>query len=225
MPALPDGARDMTRLERRAEPGRRRTDSELLGTCAAMTAVLDRLRQGTMVVDGGGRVSFANRMAQQLTAEGDGVRIRGGRLSGVAQPDAALLAKAIEAASGGAPEQVLRLRRTCGRRPLLVSVSPVGNLPSARGPVAGHALLLITDPAALILPRKERLAQIHGFTTTEGALARLLLQGSNLAAAAQAMNVGMATVRSHLRGLLAKTGTHRQADLVRVLLQGISPIE
>jgi DNA-binding CsgD family transcriptional regulator len=50
------------------------------------------------------------------------------------------------------------------------------------------------------------------------------MQGVDLAAAASSMRIQMATVRTHLRGLLTKTQTHRQADLVRVLLQEIGPM-
>lgn len=224
MPAPIDYACAMTRPERRGGGGRRRTDVELLGTHAVLTAVVDRLTQGVVIVDDRGRVRFANRMAQRLSADGGALRIRDGMLSGAAAPDAALLSKAIRSASRGGPECVLRLRRASSREPVIVLIVPCDRWCGARSPSAGSAFLLITDRAAAVIPPRERLAQVYGFTATESTLARLLLQGSDLAAAARAMSVRMATVRSHLRGLLSKTATHRQADLVRVLLQEASPI-
>jgi DNA-binding CsgD family transcriptional regulator len=37
---------------------------------------------------------------------------------------------------------------------------------------------------------------------------------------AEALDVGVATVRTHVQRLLAKTGTRRQSELVRLLVSG-----
>jgi DNA-binding CsgD family transcriptional regulator len=214
----------MTRLERRGGVGRRRADTELLGTRDALTAVLDRLGQGIVIVDASGRVRFANRMAHGLIADGDALRIRGGVLSGTTVPDAVLLSKAIKGASDGSTEYTLHLRRTSGKRPLFVFIAPGGGCAGARRQDVRYALVLVSDAASAVLPPKERLTEAYGFTATESTLARLLMQGVDLAAAASSMRIQMATVRTHLRGLLTKTQTHRQADLVRVLLQEIGPM-
>ena len=144
----------MVPLERRGGIGRRHADADLLGTHDVLNAVLDRFSQGIVIVDDGGRVRFANRMAHRLSAAGDALRIRGGLLSGTTVPDAALLSKAIKGASAGGPEHTLRLRRTSGKRPLSVLIVPVGGLAVARRRGAGCALLLVTDPAAAVLPPK-----------------------------------------------------------------------
>jgi DNA-binding CsgD family transcriptional regulator len=38
------------------------------------------------------------------------------------------------------------------------------------------------------------------------------------------MGIGLATVRSHLKRILAKTGTHRQAEAVALLARSVSTV-
>ncbi|HWG59212.1 MAG TPA: helix-turn-helix transcriptional regulator, partial [Candidatus Acidoferrales bacterium] len=66
----------------------------------------------------------------------------------------------------------------------------------------------------------ELLTRQYGLTKHEASLADLLLQGSDLREAAEKLGVSMNTVRTHLRLIFEKTDTHRQAELVRVLLRG-----
>jgi len=57
-------------------------------------------------------------------------------------------------------------------------------------------------------------------TPTEAELAAALAEGRTLAEFAEARGCSEQTGRTHLKRILEKTGTSRQADLVRVLLTG-----
>jgi DNA-binding CsgD family transcriptional regulator len=57
-----------------------------------------------------------------------------------------------------------------------------------------------------------------GFTRAQARLAAVLIAGESLAGASRKLNVTVNTARSHLQAIFARTGTRRQADLVRVLL-------
>jgi DNA-binding CsgD family transcriptional regulator len=59
---------------------------------------------------------------------------------------------------------------------------------------------------------------LWGFTRAEADLAQHLAEGRTLSEAADASGVSINTVRTQLRGLLAKSGARRQSDLVRTLL-------
>lgn len=63
--------------------------------------------------------------------------------------------------------------------------------------------------------------QAYGLTGTEASLTSLLLQGHALARVAERLGIRLATARSHLKAVLAKTGTHRQSELVCWLLQEV----
>jgi DNA-binding CsgD family transcriptional regulator len=54
-------------------------------------------------------------------------------------------------------------------------------------------------------------------TRAEAALALRLAEGESLADAAAALDIAYNTARSHLRAIFAKSGTHRQVQLVALL--------
>ncbi|QLF93648.1 helix-turn-helix transcriptional regulator [Pseudomonas sp. ABC1] len=87
-----------------------------------------------------------------------------------------------------------------------------------------HFNLLSQQPLALVTllvpgPRAELLSGMFGFTPAECRLASLLARGLSPEACGRSLGVSINTVRSQLRALLAKTGTTRQAELVRVLVR------
>lgn len=63
-----------------------------------------------------------------------------------------------------------------------------------------------------------QLMQWFGFTAAEARLARDLVNGGNVEEFAKTYTVSVATVRTQLRAVLHKSGTTRQQDLVRLLL-------
>lgn len=58
---------------------------------------------------------------------------------------------------------------------------------------------------------------LYGLTPAEARLALGLLQRDTPADYAERHQLSLATVKTHLRNLFAKTGTRRQADLMRLL--------
>jgi DNA-binding CsgD family transcriptional regulator len=56
----------------------------------------------------------------------------------------------------------------------------------------------------------------------ETALALQLVQGRTLAQAARALHISEHTARTYSKHIFAKTGTNRQADLVRVILTSVA---
>lgn len=66
----------------------------------------------------------------------------------------------------------------------------------------------------------ELLTLLHGLTESEARLAAALAAGETLASHAARLGIGRETARTHLRNAFAKTGTRRQAELVRLVLGG-----
>jgi DNA-binding CsgD family transcriptional regulator len=67
-----------------------------------------------------------------------------------------------------------------------------------------------------------RLRELFGLTRTEASVAAALGRGASLENIAANMGIGLATVRSHLKRILAKTGTHRQAETAALLARSVS---
>jgi DNA-binding CsgD family transcriptional regulator len=78
---------------------------------------------------------------------------------------------------------------------------------------SGHA------PSAI----REIAATLYGLSRSEAAVFEHIAMGDTIAQAARALGVGASTVRTHLR-IYAKTGVHRQAELVRLASGLRSPL-
>lgn len=103
------------------------------------------------------------------------------------------------------------------RRPLQLMVTPFhsSEVLTEDRPAA---LVFLTDPDAQPASRATLLQAFYGLTPTECRLAEQLAQGWELAQIAGKLHVAVGTVRTHLKNIYRKTGTGRQADLVRLVL-------
>jgi DNA-binding CsgD family transcriptional regulator len=80
-------------------------------------------------------------------------------------------------------------------------------------------MLQITDPLERAIPDRALLADAFGLTQAEACLAIDLLSGRSVGDVATCSGRSVATVRTHLASILAKTETTRQSDLVRLLMR------
>lgn len=69
------------------------------------------------------------------------------------------------------------------------------------------------------------LRDLFGFTRMEAVIAADLAGGLSLDAVAARRGIGGATVRSHLKRILAKTGTHRQAEAVALIARSVAGLD
>ena len=78
--------------------------------------------------------------------------------------------------------------------------------------------MLLSDPDRTTrLAPAAVLAQAFGLTPAEARLAKLIGQGTPVDEAANSLNIAYETARNQLKAILAKTGTHRQSELVALL--------
>jgi len=63
------------------------------------------------------------------------------------------------------------------------------------------------------------LAKIFGLTPSEAKLACIIACGASPNLAARERSISRETVRNQLKSIFAKTNTHRQSELVALLLQ------
>jgi len=177
---------------------------------------LDRLRDGVMLVDRGARVVFANAAAEAILRENGGLGTERGILTAPFAAQTAVL-HALIAGEGGS----LLLPRP-GRAPLGIVVIPMRSEASWLISDRPAALVFIADADREATPPGQRLQAMFGLTPAQAALAREIVRGDGIEAAADRLGVTRATARAHLAQVFAKTGTSRQAELVRLLLR-ISP--
>jgi DNA-binding CsgD family transcriptional regulator len=64
----------------------------------------------------------------------------------------------------------------------------------------------------------EQIRWLYGLTPAEAAVALAVLRGEGVRAIADGLGISVATARTHLHRIFEKTGTERQAELVRLIL-------
>ncbi|HET7879871.1 MAG TPA: helix-turn-helix transcriptional regulator [Acetobacteraceae bacterium] len=184
----------------------------------------NRLSDGVVIVDDEFAILFANRAAEALLAERDGVRVDSDGIAGGTQADTdtlrgLLAARAINGTPGAGGR--CQLTRREGRSPLSALVVPLRN--GADWPVLlrRHAnLVFLTDPDHEARARFTALRGQFGLTRAESAFLAEIVKGDGLQAAADRLGVSLATARTHLRHVFDKTGTRRQAELVKLAATG-----
>jgi DNA-binding CsgD family transcriptional regulator len=190
---------------------------------------VEALRIGVVLLDSHARVVFANGVARTICASQDGLCMRGTSLLASLRADNGRLKELIGQATGTANGQSLRpggalsVARPSGLSPFSVVVAPLRASRGTNNPAPALAVF-ITDPTMSPGSISGMLCRLYGLTPRESRLAETLLWGSSVQEAADRLHITANTARVHLKRVLAKTGTHRQAQLVRLLLSAIPPV-
>ncbi|HEX7753519.1 MAG TPA: PAS domain-containing protein [Novosphingobium sp.] len=183
------------------------------------TALADLCPFGVIVVDLDQRVHLANAVARAQFAGSALIGCTADRLAIFNADDAVRFQVALRAVLMGSAKTAARqtLALVDGEaQPLLLHVA---RLP---GPTA-RACVMITDPAASRQVNIQPLAQIFALTPVETRLVSQLVQGRNVQEAARALHLKVETVRTYLKQVFQKTGTHRQVELVQLMQNGALP--
>lgn len=211
----------MPHFQRAASVMRRVEQSKLV--LSGFSDLMDQSATGVVLLDHAARVLFANRAARAMAQSNDGLLLRGQKIAASSATHDAALQKLIAGATGrhenveAARGGVMRLPRASGKPDLAVAVSPLadGDAWTQNGPVV---FLLLTDPAAASAPAGETITQLFGLSAAEARVAERLIAGDSPEQAAAFLNIKTSTARWHLAALYRKTGTKRQAQLVRLLM-------
>ncbi len=190
-------------------------------------AVIAPLPRPTLGVDAEGRMLIANAAGRAaLAAPGSGLALDpAGRvaLSGGPAPGRALRLLLARAAAGEPGEGGLPLGLIAVPRAEAPAVHIAVHAAGVPAPPAGLvALLAVSDPEARPTahgPMLALLREAYGLTAAEAEVALRTAEGEGLPAVAAARGIAPSTARSHLRRVFEKTGTHRQAQLARLIAQ------
>jgi DNA-binding CsgD family transcriptional regulator len=193
--------------------------------------VLDRAPRAVLLIGSQGKVMFMNRAASRLCALRDGLTVEHGELRAVRSGDTtrlpSLLEESLKTSTGNGTDAggVLRVGRPSGRRSFHVLVCAVSRRPPTF-PTAPEAtaVVYVTDPEQVAVVDELTLCALFGLTPAEARLARLLVQGASLAAAERDLGLRRETVRTRLKTIFEKTNTHRQSELVTLILNATPSI-
>jgi DNA-binding CsgD family transcriptional regulator/PAS domain-containing protein len=197
--------------------------SRLHSNVQGLEAALDSFGIAVIGLDTTGTVVLMNQAADQLVKANEGIRLSKRRLvSDDLKHNSALqllVSDAVSLRTTLVPKRVgaLLISRKSHKPAFQVTFTPV---PLAL--IQTHkqlaTLVFITDPARGPLSRSSALRALYGLSPLECRLADLLASGHDVAAAAKPLRLTVDATRSHLKSVYRKTGTNRQADLIRCIL-------
>lgn len=188
--------------------------------------VLCRLTIGVAILDATSRVILLNRAAEDIIAAADGLGMKNGRLVAATATETTTLSRLIADAASTGPRigagagGATVLSRPSLKRPLTLLIGPL-RCDSRRWALAPPAaVLFVSDPEHNIEPPTAILRRLYGFTQTEAAIAAMIVQGHDLKHTSDCLGMTFETARGYMKLILEKTGTHRQAEFVRLVLRG-----
>ena len=188
---------------------------------------LDRIATGIVLLDEGGVVKFANRLARDIAGSADGFRIIG---DSVMFADYDIQTEVIAAARGAIasaragrvlPGKGFAIPRPSGATPYALMVSTLWgshlrfDLGLLDDPIA---VLFLSDPQRPQEAPAELLQRLYGLTPAEARVLEALVAGHNLKGTAGGLGIAYETARSHMKSIFDKTNTRRQIDVVKLVL-------
>jgi DNA-binding CsgD family transcriptional regulator len=196
--------------------------------------VITQLNVGVILFDAALRPVFVNPCAETIAARRDGLLLSTQTVAATLHLDTAGLHRVMKAALAwhdlsrdgsvlatrrGAPVRCYLSRRP-PKPPLVVCVVPLCTRDltnewdsDARG------VLFVMEPDSTSGLEQMVLINTFQLTRREAALASLLARGTDLSDTAERLGISIGTARGYLKQVLGKTGTHRQAELVALLLR------
>jgi DNA-binding CsgD family transcriptional regulator len=173
---------------------------------------LQRICCGGVLLDAAGNVLHINEVGRQILAE-----VVCGRPAGTTDLDRArdavkaLLRSASKRLRVGGDTWIV-IERTTIRQLVLHAVQVSNGLRDEP-----HTVVILVDLQKSPRPNAQTLQDIFGLTPAEATLAVQIAAGGSLAVIASTNKVKIATARSQLASIFAKTHTRRQAELVALL--------
>jgi len=208
-----------------------RTFGRKAAETATLADTLDGLSAGLCLVDAGGRIVHVNAAAQAILDAGDILRSVEGKLTARdAQADRTL--REVFAAAGQGDEALgtkgiaVPLTGEEGERYVAHALPLTSGARQCAGiGLTAAAALFIRKTAPAVSARPEVIGAAFKLTPTELRVLLAIVELGSVPEVAAALGVADTTVRTHVGRLFEKTGTKRQAELVRLVAGFASPFQ
>jgi DNA-binding CsgD family transcriptional regulator/PAS domain-containing protein len=199
----------------------------LANSAVELAGALEVVRRGIIIVAGEHLVINLNSAAERIFRAEDGLCMRSGRIAATSPHAEQELHCAVRNALDEERSTVrsgrsLTCSRPSGKRAYVIHVLPAHRRNADEPLRRPMALVLIIDPEDEPEPAAALLRRLYRFTEAEAEVALHVMHGADLKQISDELSISLTTVRTHLHHVFDKTDTHRQAELVRLLL-GLTP--
>ncbi len=192
-----------------------------------LEAAVERMATAVLLIDRSGLIRYSNAAGEGVLEKCDGLKVVQGRLAAdhsSAQDRLSGLMRAALADKGARGASTYLPRRS-SVRPLLIKIMPVRQdndfwVSSCQA----RAMVFISHPDAEQADAAAEAMNAYGLTPAEKRLLKALIGGCSLREAAEIVGITRATSRNRLARIMAKTDTHRQSELIQLILRSTFPV-
>ncbi len=197
---------------------------------ATFSNVIDGLSAAVFLVDADGRLKHANARGTDMLAAADPFSTANGILEAASSTARRKLAASFAAAARGDAAVAelgvaVRVAGSDGRQ-FVAHVLPMtaSRRREADGARGATAALFVRDADLAFPTAVKSMAEIFRLTPSETRVLHVVLEAGGIAMTSLLLRLAESTVKSHLRRIFAKTGTHTQVDLVKLAAGFTSPL-
>lgn len=176
----------------------------------------------SFVLDRRGKIVHWNTAAETIVRNNDVLTLTNGRLTACNRQSDIVLSRLISevasplfSLSGATSNRFVALQSNSNKRPFHAMATP---LPETLRRSGGDLMLLVSDPEKTFSFPDDALHTLYRFTPAETEVANGMLMGYSAEEIACLRCVTAATVRQQIKSMLAKTGTSRQTEMIRLFL-------
>jgi DNA-binding CsgD family transcriptional regulator len=201
-------------------------------TVATSLAALDRLPSGVLLLNGSSAVAFANRSAQRMLEDGDGLRLRKltnaaglGNLMAENAIASKMISDAISATLNRDPfatphfSKCVTVPRPSGLANYTLQLSALGDHNEFTTDSSAFAAIIFMADGAQVLKIDQALLQSsYGLTPAEARVAVTLMECSSAQEVADTLGTSHHTVRTQIKHVYAKLGVDTRARFVKLML-------
>ncbi len=196
---------------------------------AALADSLDTLSAGMFMVDASGRIVHANASGHSMLAEAKVLRSVGGHLGAIDSLANQALLESFAATESGDPALgrkgiAVPLKARDDER-YVANVLPLTSGTRRKAGISYSAVATVfVHKAALELSPPEAIVKEFKLTPADLRVLFAIVEIGGVHESAEALGISEATARTHLRHLFEKTGTSRQAELIKLVAKYANPL-
>jgi DNA-binding CsgD family transcriptional regulator/PAS domain-containing protein len=193
----------------------------------SLSDAFDGLAAGLFLIDAAGRVVHTNRAARAMLGSG-ALALRDDRIAVSDRDTRRTLADAFTAVAdrdGTMARGGVSLTLAGDDGDYVAHVLPLTS--GARAATGGHyaaVTALFVQPLSQELPLSAEMARTFGLTAAEQRVLSAIVNIGGVPETSETLGIAESTVKTHLHRVFDKTGTSRQADLVKLLAGYASPL-
>ncbi len=193
-----------------------------------LSDVVQALSEAILVVDGECHPVFLNSAAEGLLAEGGYLALSHGMLAAVSGQETGRLRRLVANAAACNGEGMTRsngeIAITCpsGGPPLVLRIKALPHSAIDKGGKHKKVVAIFTGTSEMMETARQ-LYDFYHLTPAEARLAALIVSGYSLHTAARKLCISHNTARTHMKRIYDKTATHRQVDLIRLVVNRAMP--